>query len=398
MKKGWDVIKLIELCDVFADGDWIEKKDQSTNGIRLIQTGNIGNGLFLDRLSKSRYISKSTFTRLRCLEVLPGDCLLSRLPDPVGRSCIIPKTDEKMITAVDCTIMRFKKNILAEWFVNYSLSRDYQNKITEDVSGATRQRISRSNLGNVEIPIPTIIEQKRIVGILDKVFADIAKAKENAEKNLQNASELFESYLQNVFAHSGDGWEEKKLGDVCSTGAGGTPLKAKKEYYQGGTIPWLRSGEVSQGEIYESEMYITEKGLENSSARLFPSETVLIAMYGATAGQVGILKFKCSTNQAICGILPNINYIPSFIYYCFLSKKDELISQAVGGAQPNISQIKIKNTPIPVLSKKEQQNVVLKLDEISAKTKKLEAIYQKKLDDLEELKKSILQKAFNGEL
>ena len=114
------------------------------------------------------------------------------------------------------------------------------------------------------------------------------------------------------------GWEVQRLGDVCDTGAGGTPLKAHKEYYESGTIPWLLSGEVSQGEIFEAKNFITERGLKNSSARLFPPNTVLIAMYGATAGQVGILRFKAATNQAVCGILPNEKTIPEFLYYCFL--------------------------------------------------------------------------------
>jgi type I restriction enzyme S subunit len=121
-------------------------------------------------------------------------------------------------------------------------------------------------------------------------------------------------------------------------------------------------------------------------------------MYGATAGQVGILRFECSTNQAVCGILPNKNIIPEFLYYRFMAGKQALVDQAVGGAQPNISQIKIKNTLVPFISLKEQQTIVKRLDALSAETKKLEAIYQQKISDLEELKKSVLQKAFSGEL
>ena len=136
------------------------------------------------------------------------------------------------------------------------------------------------------------------------------------------------------------GWEIKKLGEVCETGAGGTPLKTHNDYYAGGTIPWLLSGEVSQGEIFEAKNFITEKGLKNSSAKLFPPNTVLVAMYGATAGQVGILRFEAATNQAVCGILPNDKTIPEYLFYCFLSKKEELVAQAVGGAQPNISRIR----------------------------------------------------------
>jgi type I restriction enzyme S subunit len=187
------------------------------------------------------------------------------------------------------------------------------------------------------------------------------------------------------------GWEIKKLGDVCDTGAGGTPLKTHKDYYEGGTIPWLLSGEVSQGEIFEAKNFITEKGLKNSSAKLFPPNTVLVAMYGATAGQVGILRFEAATNQAVCGILPNDKAIPEFLFYCFLSKKEELVAQAVGGAQPNISQIKIKNTKIPLPPLPEQQRIVSILDRAFAAIDKAKANAEQNLKNAKELFESYLQ-------
>src|SRR5258705_8801381 len=100
MKTAWDTKPIIALCDFFGDGDWIESKDQSSDGIRLIQRGNVGEGIFLDRANKGRFISTKTFSRLKCEEIVEGDCLVSRLPDPVGRACLIPDTGERMITAV----------------------------------------------------------------------------------------------------------------------------------------------------------------------------------------------------------------------------------------------------------------------------------------------------------
>lgn len=190
-------------------------------------------------------------------------------------------------------------------------------------------------------------------------------------------------------------WEIKKLGDVCKTGAGGTPLKAHKDYYEGGIIPWLLSGEVSQGEIYEANNFITPKGLENSSAKLFPKNTVLVAMYGATAGQVGILRFEASTNQAVCGIYPNKNTIPEFLYYYFLLRKDVLISQAAGNAQPNISQIKIKNTSIPIPPLAEQKSIVAKLDQCFEAIDKARANVERNLKNVKELFQSQLNQIFS---
>ena len=143
-------------------------------------------------------------------------------------------------------------------------------------------------------------------------------------------------------------WDWKPLSEVCKTSSGGTPLSSRKDFYEGGTIPWLQSSEVAQGNITEAKKFITKAGFENSSAKLFPINTVLIAMYGATAGQVGILRFEATTNQAVCGILPSKDLLPEFLFYFFLSRQDQLVAQATGNAQPNISQQKIKNTEVPI--------------------------------------------------
>lgn len=190
-------------------------------------------------------------------------------------------------------------------------------------------------------------------------------------------------------------WKYVKLGSICNTGAGGTPLKSKKEFYENGTIPWLRSGEVNNRNIVDCEIKITEKGLNNSSAKLFPSGTVLIAMYGATAGQVGILNFEASTNQAVCGILPNENFTTEFLYYFFLSFKENLISQAVGNAQPNISQAKIKNTLIPVIPLQEQRQIVAILNQAFTAIDQAKANIEKNIVNAKELFQSKLNAVFS---
>lgn len=137
-----------------------------------------------------------------------------------------------------------------------------------------------------------------------------------------------------------------RLGDYISTQSGGTPNTKKSKYYDGGTIPWLSSGEINQGYISSTEKYITEDGLANSAAKWVPQNSVVIAMYGATAGKVGFITIPLTTNQAVCALLPNNAFDPLYLYYAVSSKKDWMISQCRGAAQPNISQGIIRSMEI----------------------------------------------------
>jgi type I restriction enzyme S subunit len=148
-------VKLSDLCTVICDGDWIESKDQSESGIRLVQTGNVGVGQYLDKDGRARYISEETFDRLHCTEIFEGDVLISRLPDPIGRACRIPKLSTRAITAVDCSILRFKDEQIAEFFLQYATSQDYFNKIAILAGGSTRTRISRKEIEKLTIPVPS---------------------------------------------------------------------------------------------------------------------------------------------------------------------------------------------------------------------------------------------------
>lgn len=154
-----------------------------------------------------------------------------------------------------------------------------------------------------------------------------------------------------------------KIGEICKTSSGGTPKSTNREYYDNGNINWLKSGEVANGFIYSAEEKITEIGLLNSSAKIFPENTVLVAMYGATAGQVGLLKVPSATNQAVCGIYPNEHFIPEFLYYMLRSQREHFISLSTGGAQPNISQSIIKNIEVPVPPLSVQKEIVAEIEQ-----------------------------------
>jgi len=378
--KSWKRYKLIELCQTFEDGDWIESKDQSSEGIRLIQTGNVGNGKFKDRSEKARFISEETFKRLRCTEVIEGDCLVSRLPDPVGRACIIPETSDKMIAAVDCTIIRFDTTlILPEWFLYFTLSNHYQNEIIAQVSGATRQRISRKHLGSISIPLPPLPEQRRIVAILDEAFAAIDKAKANTEQNLRNARELFESYLQGVFEGSTQDWREDTLLNISTVRTG----------------KWDANHATENGRY---RFYTCAYQYAQCDTAKFSGECLILPGNGVNVGEVFYYKGEFDAYQRTY-VLFDIKINPRFLHFHMLLYWRRLGTKKQYGSATNFIKMgNFEEYSVRFPSTTEQQKLVAEIEQTQLKVQELEDNYHRKLQDLEELKKSLLQKAFSGEI
>ncbi len=197
--------KLSESCEkrnlkdisiLFADGDWIESKDQASNGIRLVQTGNVGFGVYLDKPQNAKFISESTFHRLNCLEVYGGDILISRLPEPAGRACLLPESRERRITAVDCTVIRTDAKVIDKKYLLQLLCSDqYLKTVSSFLAGGTRQRISRKNLEVIKVPYPSIETQQYYGTFLDKIDAHIA----NEEQVLNCQNRLRSFMLQQLF-------------------------------------------------------------------------------------------------------------------------------------------------------------------------------------------------------
>ena len=199
-------MRLEDICKVFADGDWIESKDQSENGIRLVQTGNIGEGKYLEKAERAKYISEDTFRDLKCTEIYPGDILVSRLPEPVGRACIIPEKQERMITAVDCTICRPDESLISKEYLCYFMqSKAYYNRLLNSVTGTTRKRISRKNLGSVELEIPDRDVQNEIV----KKFDSLSRIIDYRKGQLNKLDDLIKARFVELFGN---------IKDTCEVG------------------------------------------------------------------------------------------------------------------------------------------------------------------------------------
>ncbi|MGB5033707.1 MAG: N-6 DNA methylase, partial [Saprospiraceae bacterium] len=226
--------------------------------------------------------------------------------------------------------------------------------------GAQRREIDKNDL-----PLALqILEAYKECLINDKPFEDFPSLATLVEKDTVLANKDIvltgERYFEKQLSQTE--FEIIKIGDVFKTSSGGTPLRNKTEYYENGSIPWLKSGEVAQGYIYQAEEFITEEGLKNSSAKLFPVNSVLVAMYGATAGQVGILKIEATTNQAVCAIYPNEKAIPEYLYCILKQQTQTFVALSGGGGQPNISQQIIKDFEIPLPPIEIQQQIVAEIE------------------------------------
>ncbi|MFN8672544.1 MAG: restriction endonuclease subunit S [Candidatus Sericytochromatia bacterium] len=192
-----------------------------------------------------------------------------------------------------------------------------------------------------------------------------------------------------------DGWEWKKLGEIAKTTSGGTPSRGNRAFWENGNIPWLKSGELTDGFVFKSEEFITEEALKNSSAKLFTKDTLLLALYGATAGKLGILDFDATTNQAICAIKNEYKLFDNFfLFYYLLSKRKQIIKDSFGGAQPNISQDYVKNLLIPLPTLPEQKRIVAKLDILFEKIDKSIKLLEENIEYTNKLMASVLNDVF----
>ena len=187
-----------------------------------------------------------------------------------------------------------------------------------------------------------------------------------------------------------------KLGEICETTSGGTPNRKNDAYY-GGSIPWVKSGELGKGVIFDTEEKITEEAVKESSAKIFPKGTLLIALYGATIGKLGFLGVPAATNQAVCGIFENEKIDLQFLSYYLFHKRNDLIAQGTGGAQPNISQTILKNLPIPLPPLSTQHQIVSRIESLFAELDKAAEHLRTAQQQLKTYRQAVLNHWLNNE-
>ena len=383
----WPVVQLKSVCKTIQDGDWIESKDQSLSGIRLVQTGNVGFGEYLDKSDKSKYVSEETFKRLNCKEVLPGDILVSRLPDPVGRACIIPDLKTKMITAVDCTIIRVDKSIVLPKYLLYlTKSSIYHKEVKQYLTGSSRKRISRKNLEKVLLPLPPLEVQQEIVAQIEvkQVVLDGAKA---VIENLEKERRYFGHELLKM-----EDVEWVELGEVCEIARGGSPRPIKEFLTESADgINWIKIGDVAQREKYITSTKEKIKPAGISKTRLVSKGDLLLSN-SMSYGRPYILDIDGAIHDGWLLLrLKKENLLKDYLFYILGSEltKNQFERLATGGVVKNLNSKLVSNVKIPIPSKDIQEILVIEAEheeKIIRSNLEIIGIMEKKIDKvLEEI-------------
>ena len=259
------------------------------------------------------------------------------------------------------------------YLLNYFFTYEGKKKLLrnrEGVEGMGRRNLPFDAIKNITIPIPSLSEQERIVGILDTFTASI----DNLKAQIAQRRKQYEFYRDQLLDLEGkEGVEMKTIKELCSNiCSGGTPSTSHKEYYDG-NIPWLRTQEVDWKDIYDTEIKITEEAIEKSSAKLIPADCIIVAMYGATAAKVAINRIPLCTNQACCNLeINNVIADTKYVYY-WLCKEYKNLKSMGEGSQNNINGQKIKSYPIYLPSLSVQHRIVSILDTFESSIQNLEA-------------------------
>lgn len=405
----------------FIDGDWIESPFITETGVRYLTSGNVGPGFYKEQ--GNGFISDETFDKLNCIEVLPGDLLISRLNEPIARTCEVPELGYKIITCVDNVIYRPISDIFSRRFMMYQLnSEPFWFNASGLSSGATMKRISRSKLGNIKVIVPPLKEQEVIAAYLDdvtgKVDALIAEKQTQVEDlRAYRNSIITETVTHGLnpdapLRHSGIDW----LGDIpqhwemsalkyltSKIGSGITPRGGSEVYLDKGVL-FIRSQNVYPDGLHlDDPKYISESIDESMSNTRVYTGDILLNITGASIGRccVYTMTESANVNQHVCIIRPLCNLIKNqFLSYVLNSKigQDQIALFQTGGNREGLNFEQLKNFAIPLPPRSEQQAIAEFLDD---KTEKIDALIDelnKQLDELAEYRQAVISEAVTGKV
>lgn len=387
LPEGWEECRLEDNIKLIDYRGRTPVKTES--GVRLITAKNVKLGYL--QLDPQEFIAEDDYESWMTRGIPKFGDVIFTTEAPLANVAQI-ESYEKLAFAQRIIVMQPNSDKIDQTFLKYMLlSQDVRQRILAKGTGATVTGIKSSLLKKIRISYPPLPHQQLIVSILNRTLAAIDQAKVNAQKNLQNAKELFESYLQGVFENRGEGWKENTLGEICEL-VSGQHIDAQDYNFDQKGIGYL-TGPSDFGNIYPTVTKWTE-----FPKRSALSGDILITVKGSGVGKINLMsEDELCISRQLMAIRPK--KVNTNLLYAFIKTKQIYFqSLANGAAIPGISRGDVLNLKMHLPELKDQQDIVCQLEILQAETQKLETLYQKKIAALDELKKSILQKAFQGEL
>jgi len=363
---------------------------RTETGIPVLSAQNVKDGA-LD-YATDRYTSAAEYDAFKKrLPLAAGDVLLT-IVGTIGRAAVLGAA-QPLVFQRSVAVLRPRGDRLCPRFLYHaSQSQAFQAQLARSSNQSSQAGVYLGKLKKLRIPLPPLPEQRRIAEILDK--ADALRAKRRTA--LTQLDSLTQSIFLDMFgdpATNPKGWPREPLGQLAETTSGGTPSRDVEEYF-GGPFPWVKSGELHEGVVMATEESLTERGLAESSAKLMPVGTVLVAMYGATVGAVAVLGIEAATNQAVCCISPSerlmADYLAPFLHW----STPALLAKRVGGAQPNLSQDLLRKLVVPVPPRELQVEFAGRVGRLESVCDRMAAAAAK----CDQLFASLQHKAFSGDL
>lgn len=434
LPQGWAFASLNELQaqgGVFADGDWIESKDQDPNGRnRLLQLADIGDGRFIDK--SSRYVNDETFDRLNCTALEEGDILLARMPDPLGRACLMPRLPQRCLTVVDVAVFRSgSRDISHRWLMHTLNASPIREEISRNASGTTRKRIARGKLAELKVPVPPAAEQKRIAQKLDALLAqvDTLKARIDAIPALlkrfrmsiltaATSGTTFDgsSVITNQSEAKGSsfmlndetfdlpkGWSHAPVDSVLHS--------ARRLCYgvvQPGSevesgVDMIRVCDIEDGTIAWNDLRKIASEVDDEYRRSRVQRGDVLMSIVGSIGRAAIVREDRPVNiaRAVARLSVDQSQLtPEWLFLWLTSPKVQwwLVSSSREVARKTLNLKELSELPVPLPPREVQAEIVRRVEQLFAYTDQLEAKVAAAKQRIDALTQSLLAKAFRGEL
>lgn len=418
---GWGVMALRTLAregrNTFIDGDWIETPFITDEGVRLIQTGNIGVGFYKEQ--GFRYISDKTFHDLGCTEVEPGNVLICRLAEPVGRACQAPSLGVKMITSVDVCILKPSEGVCESFVVYLCSSAQYLGFMEGQCRGGTRDRVSRSFLGAVRVPVPPLPEQQAIAAFLDRETAKIDALVAEQEKLITLLKEKRQAVISHAVTKGLDpnarmkdsgiewlgevpeGWEVVPIKHIGWL-KGGAGFPHDEQGVEGEELSFHKVNALAQagddGVLLPSENTISRETASRLGAYIFPQMSIVFAKVGAALllGRIRVISDASCLDNNMMGLVVKEDNAVNFVRYAMSLVRFDLISNP--GTVPSLNESQIGNFRLAIPQKDEQHTITAFIDRETTKLDTLTAEAQRAIALLQERRTALISAAVTGKI